>query len=54
VQLRGDVQFAASGSVAEMAGVTREGMLRSCGYNARLARRINFVMYSLIRGELGS
>jgi RimJ/RimL family protein N-acetyltransferase len=40
--------------VAENAGFTQEGILRSSRYNARLARRINFVMYSLLRRELGS
>jgi RimJ/RimL family protein N-acetyltransferase len=54
LQLRADEQNAASCKVAEKAGFTREGILRSSRYNARLARRINFVMYSLLRGEIGS
>ena len=54
LQLRADEQNAASCKVAEKAGFTREGILRSSRYNPRLARRINFVMYSLLRRELGS
>jgi RimJ/RimL family protein N-acetyltransferase len=54
LQLRADEENVASRKVAENAGFTQEGILRSSRYNARLARRINFVMYSLLRRELGS
>jgi RimJ/RimL family protein N-acetyltransferase len=52
VQLRADEENAASKKVAENAGFTREGVLRSSRYNARLNRRVDFVMYSLLPGEL--
>jgi RimJ/RimL family protein N-acetyltransferase len=54
LQLRADEQNVASRKVAEKAGFTQEGILRSSRYNPRLARRIDFVMYSLLRRELGS
>ena len=52
LQLRADVANIASNKVAENAGFTREGVLRSSRYNARLARRVDFVMYSLLPHEL--
>ncbi len=52
LQLRADEENAASRKVAEKAGFMQEGILRSSRYNPRLGRRINFVMYSLLRGEL--
>lgn len=52
LQLRADVENAASNRVAEKAGFTREGVLRSQRYNARLGRRVDFVMWSLLREEL--
>jgi RimJ/RimL family protein N-acetyltransferase len=52
VQLRADVENVPSRRVAEKAGFTQEGVLRSSRYNPRLGRRINFVMYSLLRDEL--
>lgn len=52
VQLRADEQNAASRKVAEKAGFTQEGVLRSSRYNPRLKRRVDFVMYSLLPGEL--
>jgi RimJ/RimL family protein N-acetyltransferase len=52
LQLRADEQNAASNGVAEKAGFTREGVLRSSRYNARLERRVDFVMWSLLRSEL--
>ncbi len=52
VQLRADVQNVASNRVAEKAGFTREGVLRSQRFNARLGRRVDFVMWSLLREEL--
>jgi RimJ/RimL family protein N-acetyltransferase len=52
VQLRADEDNVPSRKVAEKAGFTQEGVLRSSRYNPRLGRRINFVMYSLLRDEL--
>lgn len=52
LQLRADEQNAASRKVAENAGFTQEGILRSSRYNPRLGRRVDFVMYSLLRNEL--
>jgi RimJ/RimL family protein N-acetyltransferase len=52
LQLRADVQNVASRKVAENAGFTEEGTLRSSRYNARLGRRVDFVMYSLLPDEL--
>jgi RimJ/RimL family protein N-acetyltransferase len=52
LQLRADQENTASRKVAEKAGFTQEGILRSARYNPRLGRRIDFVMYSLLRREL--
>lgn len=52
IQLRADEQNAASRKVAEKAGFTQEGVLRSSRYNPRLGRRVDFVMYSLLPDEL--
>jgi RimJ/RimL family protein N-acetyltransferase len=52
LQLRADVENVASNRVAEKAGFTREGVLRSSRYNRRLERRVDFVMWSLLRSEL--
>lgn len=52
LQLRADVLNPASRKVAENAGFTQEGVLRSSRYNPRLERRVDFVMYSLLRDEL--
>jgi RimJ/RimL family protein N-acetyltransferase len=52
LQLRADEQNLASRKVAENAGFTQEGVLRSSRYNPRLGRRVDFVMYSLLRGEV--
>lgn len=52
LQLRADEQNAASRRVAENAGFTQEGILRSSRYNPRLGRRVDFVMYSLLSDEL--
>ncbi|MEX2210319.1 MAG: GNAT family protein [Gaiellaceae bacterium] len=52
LQLRADVENVASNRVAEKAGFTREGVLRSQRHNARLGRRTDFVMWSLLREEL--
>jgi RimJ/RimL family protein N-acetyltransferase len=51
VQLRADEQNIASRKVAENAGFTQEGVLRSSRFNRRLNRRVDFVMYSLLRDE---
>jgi RimJ/RimL family protein N-acetyltransferase len=53
LQLRADSDNRPSNRVAEKAGFTREGVLRSSRYNTRLRRRIDFVMYSLLPSELG-
>jgi len=52
VQLRADEDNPASNRVAEKAGFKREGVLRSIRYNPRLGRRVDFAMWSVIRGEL--
>jgi [ribosomal protein S5]-alanine N-acetyltransferase len=52
VQLRADPENVASCRVAEKAGFTREGVLRSAHWNPRLGRRQDWVMYSLLAGEL--
>jgi RimJ/RimL family protein N-acetyltransferase len=52
LQLRADEQNPASRKVAENAGFAQEGILRSSRYNARLGRRVDFVMYSLLPDEL--
>lgn len=52
LQLRADDQNVPSQRVAEKAGFTREGVLRSVHYNARLDRRVDYVMYSLLPSEL--
>jgi RimJ/RimL family protein N-acetyltransferase len=54
LQLRADEQNPASRRVAEKAGFTEEGVLRSSRFNPRLGRRVDFVMYSLLAGELDS
>jgi RimJ/RimL family protein N-acetyltransferase len=52
LQLRADEQNLPSQRVAAKAGFTNEGVLRSVHFNPRLGRRVNFVMYSLLPGEL--
>jgi len=52
LQLRADVQNVASNRVAEKAGFTREGVLRAQRFNARMGKRVDFVMWSLLREEL--
>ena len=52
VQLRAAVGNDASRRVAEKAGFTLEGILRSAHHNARLGRRVDWAMYSLLPGEL--
>jgi RimJ/RimL family protein N-acetyltransferase len=51
VQLRADVHNTASLRVAEKAGFTREGTLRSAAFNQRQGRRIDYAVYSLLPGE---
>jgi RimJ/RimL family protein N-acetyltransferase len=51
VQLRADVENAASRRVAEKAGFTAEGVLREVHWNQRLGRRQSWVMYSMLPGE---
>ncbi len=52
LQLRADTENEPSQRVAEKAGFRREGVLRSARYNARLGRRSDFVLFSLLPGEL--
>jgi RimJ/RimL family protein N-acetyltransferase len=52
LQLRADEKNTASRRVAEKAGFSQEGVLRSSRYNPRLERRVDFVMYSLLKAEL--
>jgi RimJ/RimL family protein N-acetyltransferase len=52
VHLRADPENAASCRVAEKAGFRREGVLRSAHWNARLGRRQDWTMYSLLPTEL--
>jgi len=51
LQLRADLHNVASQRVAERAGFTREGVLRSSRYSPRRGRRVDFVLYSLLPGE---
>lgn len=52
LQLRADVLNAPSQLVAERAGFTREGVLRSARYSRRQGRRVDFVMFSLLPDEV--
>ena len=52
LQLRADSENAASLRVAERAGFKHEGVQRAARYNPRLGRRMNFVVYSLLPGEI--
>ncbi|MFL5913155.1 MAG: GNAT family N-acetyltransferase [Gaiellaceae bacterium] len=52
VQLRADVENVSSRRVAEKAGFTAEGVLRSAHWSPRLGRRQDWVMYSALPGEL--
>ncbi|MES1247987.1 MAG: GNAT family N-acetyltransferase, partial [Actinomycetota bacterium] len=51
VFLRADPQNAGSCRVAEKAGFTCEGVLRSAHWNPRLARRQDWAIYALLPGE---
>ncbi len=52
VQLRADVENVPSRRVAEKAGFRLEGVLRSAHWNARLGRRQDWAMYSLLPADL--
>ncbi|HYZ77359.1 MAG TPA: GNAT family N-acetyltransferase [Gaiellaceae bacterium] len=52
LQLQADLRNEASLRVAEKAGFTREGVLRSARLNERRGERVDFVMFSLLPGEL--
>ena len=52
VQLRADVDNVPSRRVAEKAGFRLDGVLRSAHWNARLARRQDWALYSLLPGDL--
>ena len=52
LQLRADPLNVASCRVAERAGFTREGVLRSVRFSPRQNRRIDIALYSLLRPEL--
>ena len=52
LQLRADELNVPSQRVAEKVGFRREGVLRSIRYNARLGRRVDYAMYSLLPEEL--
>ena len=52
LQLRADVENVPSRRVAEKAGYTLEGVLRSAHWNARIGRRQDWALYSLLPGEL--
>jgi RimJ/RimL family protein N-acetyltransferase len=52
LELRAADENVASQRVAEKAGFTREGVLRSSHYNSRLHRRIDWAMFSLLPDEL--
>jgi len=54
LELRADTRNEASMRVAEKAGFTKEGVLRSAATNARDGRRVDFAVYSLLRAELQS
>lgn len=52
LQLRADVLNTASLRVAERAGFTHEGVLRSIRYSRRQQRRVDFAVFSLLAEEL--
>ena len=54
LQLRADVENVPSRRVAEKAGYTLDGVLRSAHWNARIGRRQDWAIYSLLPGELRS
>ncbi len=52
LQLRADVENTGSRRAAEKVGYTCEGVLRSARWNARLGRRQDWALYSLLPDEL--
>jgi RimJ/RimL family protein N-acetyltransferase len=52
LQLRADAENVASQRVAEKTGFKREGVLRSVHFNPRQQRRVDFVMFSLLPGDV--
>jgi RimJ/RimL family protein N-acetyltransferase len=52
IQLRADVENEPSRRVAQSCGFTLEGVLRASHWNARLGRRQDLEMYSLLPAEL--
>jgi len=52
LQLRADVENMASRRAAEKAGFMLEGVLRNVHWNARLRRRQDWALYSLLPNEL--
>jgi RimJ/RimL family protein N-acetyltransferase len=52
LQLRADVENVASRRAAEKAGFQLEGVLRNVYWNARLGRRQDWALYSLLQDEL--
>jgi RimJ/RimL family protein N-acetyltransferase len=52
LQLQADTLNEGSRRVAEKAGFTREGVLRSSRWNERRRARVDFVMFSLLPNEL--
>jgi RimJ/RimL family protein N-acetyltransferase len=52
LQLRADAENLRSQQVAERSGFVREGIQRSARHNPRLGRRMDFVVFSLLPGEL--
>ena len=52
LELRADPRNEPSTRVAEKAGFTFEGVLRSAHTNARDGRRVDYAVYSLLRAEL--
>lgn len=54
LELEADVENIASQRVAERAGFTREGVMRSARPNARLGRRVDIALFSLLPADLAS
>ena len=52
LQLRADIENIPSRRSAEKAGFQLEGVLRNVYWNARLGRRQDWALYSLLRDEL--
>ena len=52
LELQADTRNTASVHVAEKAGFTAEGVIRSARTNARDGHRVDHVLYSLLRSEL--